>query len=154
MAYDLIFSMGILCIVALAWPACGQAVRAQQSRAHARRSADGVTRGLRWGEAPGGRRERASAGAATSPPTGVRPAAGRPRGLIIVAPDQRDLWASLRNQLAATDNVLVFFDRRQGERRSGVQTYGTDRRGADRRRPPSRETDVRSRQYVIVRPRQ
>ena len=46
MAHDIILIMAISCIVFLAWPACVQAVRYQQTRAHIRRDKFRVTREL------------------------------------------------------------------------------------------------------------
>jgi hypothetical protein len=76
----------------------------------------------------------------------------RVRGLIIVARDQPDLWASLTQHFVWNEDVQVLLDRRRRDRRQRVQTLGQERRGADRRRPPRIETDVRFRQFVIVRP--
>lgn len=84
--------------------------------------------------------------------SGAQPTWSRVRGLIIVTRDQPDLWASLTQHFVANEDVQVLLDRRQGDRRQRVQTLGRERRGAERRRPPSIETDVRFRQFVIVRP--
>ena len=78
----------------------------------------------------------------------------RVRVLIIVARHQPALWQGLTRRFAGNEDVQVLFDRRQGERRRWDRTYDMDRSGSDRRRPPSIETDVRSRQYVIARARQ
>ena len=87
----------------------------------------------------------------TSP--GAQPTRDTVRYLIIVARDQPDLWRSLKEHFAASEDVELILDRRQEERRQRVHTHEPDRRARDRRRPPSIETDVRSRQYVIVRPK-
>lgn len=75
----------------------------------------------------------------------------RVRVLIIVARHQPELWQALTCRFAGNAEVRVLFDRRQGERRPGDRTDEKNRPGPDRRRPPSLETDVRSRQYVIAR---
>ncbi len=73
--------------------------------------------------------------------------------MIIVARDQLDLWHALTQQLAAHEDVLILLDRRRRERRQSVRAYAPDRRGSDRRSMPRIEDDVRSRQYVLVRPK-
>ena len=90
----------------------------------------------------------AGSGSLNGQPTGMI------RALVIVARGQLDLWQSLTRHFAANEDVQVLLDRRLGERRQRFQPYELDRRGPDRRRPPSIENDVRSRQYVIVRPQQ
>jgi hypothetical protein len=80
--------------------------------------------------------------------------AGMVRALVIVTRGRPDLWQSLTRHFAKSEDVRVILDRRQVERRQQVQTYEPDRRRVGRRRPPSPETDVHSRQYVIVRPTQ
>jgi hypothetical protein len=85
-------------------------------------------------------------GSPKAQPTGIIQA------LVVVARDQSDLWQSLTRHFAASEDVQVLLDRRQGERRQRLQTYEQDRRGPDRRRPPSTENDVCCRQYVIARP--
>ena len=87
-------------------------------------------------------------GAPTPQPT------ARGRVLIIVARHQPALWQALTRRFAGTAAVRVLFDRRQGERRGWDRAAAGTRPGPDRRRPPSLETDVRSRQYVIARARQ
>jgi hypothetical protein len=77
---------------------------------------------------------------------------GMIRALVVVARDQPDLWQSLTQHFAANEDVQVLLNRRQGERRQQAQTYERDRRGPDRRRPPSIESDVSHRRYVIARP--
>jgi hypothetical protein len=154
MAYDLVLFMSILCVVFLGWPACGQAVRYQQHREHVRRSTFRVTREFQRRNSSEAKLEQASGWTVASTFGRVQPATDRPQGLIIVAPGLFDLQASLTDHLAATENVQVLFDRRRLERRQQVQTSEMDRRAVDRRRPPSRETDVHARQYVIVRPKQ
>ena len=74
------------------------------------------------------------------------------RGLIIVARDQPDLWRALTHEFGQNQEIRVLLDRRQGERRKANQAHAPDRRGADRRSLPRIEDDVRSRQYVLVRP--
>ena len=74
------------------------------------------------------------------------------RGLIIVARDQPDLWNALMQEFGQYQEIRVLLDRRQGERRVRNQAYAPNRRGADRRSLPRIEDDVRSRQYVLVRP--
>jgi hypothetical protein len=74
------------------------------------------------------------------------------RGLIIVARDQPDLWRALTREFGQCHEIRVLLDRRQGERRKDNRAYTPDRRGADRRNLPRIEDDVRSRQYVLVRP--
>lgn len=83
----------------------------------------------------------------------TRPTAGRNvRGLIIVSRDQPDLWQALAREFGQSQEIRVLLDRRQGERRRDNQAHTPDRRGADRRSLPRIEDDVRSRQYVLVRP--
>ena len=86
----------------------------------------------------------------TSP--GAHPIWNRIRGLIIVARNQSDIWASLTLHFVGNEDVRVLLDRRQGDRRQRLQTVERERRGADRRRAPSIEADLRLRQFVIVRP--
>jgi len=74
------------------------------------------------------------------------------RGLIIVSRDQPALWHALRHEFGNSEDIRVILDRRKGERRQGDQVYAPDRRGTDRRSLPRIEDDVRSRQYVLVRP--
>jgi hypothetical protein len=74
------------------------------------------------------------------------------RGLIIVSRDQPDLWQALTQEFGQSQEIRVLLDRRQGERRKDNQAHAPDRRGADRRSLPRIEDDVRSRQYVLVRP--
>ncbi len=81
------------------------------------------------------------------------PTGARGQSLIIVARDRLDLWQALTQQLAAEENIVILLDRRHGERRQSAQPCGPDRRRTDRRSGPNLEEDVRSRQYVIVRPK-
>jgi hypothetical protein len=74
------------------------------------------------------------------------------RGLIIVARDQPELWRALTHEFGQSQEIRVLLDRRQGERRKADQAHTPDRRGTDRRSLPRIEDDVRSRQYVLVRP--
>lgn len=74
------------------------------------------------------------------------------RGLIIVARDQPELWRALTREFGQSQEIRVLLDRRVGERRTDDQCYAPDRRGMDRRSMPRIEDDVRSRQYVLVRP--
>lgn len=78
----------------------------------------------------------------------------RVQGLIIVARDQPDLWHQLTQHFAGHNEVQVLLDRRQWERRQRMQAYGPERRMAARRRPPSIETDLRYRSFLIVPQRQ
>jgi len=82
----------------------------------------------------------------------VPPKGSMVRGLIIVARDQPDLWRTLIQEFGQSQDIRILLDRRQGERRKGNQFYAPDRRGVDRRSLPRIEDDVRSRQYVLVRP--
>jgi hypothetical protein len=82
----------------------------------------------------------------------VQPKGNVVRGLIIVARDQRDLWRTLTQEFGQSQEIRILLDRRQGERRKENQFYAPDRRGTDRRSLPRIEDDVRSRQYVLVRP--
>jgi len=82
----------------------------------------------------------------------VPPQGNMVRGMIIVARDQTDLWRTLMQEFAQSQEICILLDRRQGERRKGSQFYAPDRRGVDRRSLPRIEDDVRSRQYVLVRP--
>lgn len=83
---------------------------------------------------------------------GTRSQGSAVRGLIIVSRDQPDLWQALSREFGQSQEIRVLLDRRQGERRKDNQTHTPDRRGADRRSLPRIEDDVRSRQYVLVRP--
>ena len=80
----------------------------------------------------------------------VPPSGHRVRGLIIVARDQPDLWHHLTQHFAGHNEVRILLDRRQWERRQRVQTYGAERRKAARRRPPSIETDLRYRSFLLA----
>ncbi|MBP1778961.1 MAG: hypothetical protein H6Q86_4972 [candidate division NC10 bacterium] len=82
----------------------------------------------------------------------VQPKSNIVRGLIIVARDQPDLWRTLMREFGQSQEIRVLLDRRQGERRKEDQSYVPDRRGVERRSLPRIEDDVRSRQYVLVRP--
>lgn len=82
----------------------------------------------------------------------VQPKGNIVRGLIIVARDQPDLWRTLTREFGQSQEIRVLLDRRQGERRKDNQSYAPDRRGTDRRSLPRIEDDVRSRQYVLIRP--
>ena len=70
----------------------------------------------------------------------------RARFLIVVARDQPEVLQALTRRFAGNEEVQVFLDRRQATWRSGERTDEIERR-----RPPSIETDVNYRQYVIVR---
>ena len=79
------------------------------------------------------------------------PSMGSPvRCLFIVARDQPDLWHHLRQDFAEDEEVQVILDRRRDERRQGVQAHDPERRRAGRRRPPSVDTDLRYRSFVIL----
>jgi hypothetical protein len=82
----------------------------------------------------------------------VQPKGNFVRGLIIVARNQPDLWRTLTHEFGQSQEIRILLDRRQGERRKDNQSYVPDRRGIDRRSLPRIEDDVRSRQYVLVRP--
>ena len=82
----------------------------------------------------------------------VQPKGNFVRGLIIVARNQPDLWRTLTQEFGQSQEIRILLDRRQGERRKDNQSYVPDRRGIDRRSLPRIEDDVRSRQYVLVRP--
>jgi hypothetical protein len=82
----------------------------------------------------------------------VQPKGNIVRGLIIVARDQPELWRALTREFGQSQEIRVLLDRRLGERRKDDQSYVPDRRGMDRRSMPRIEDDVRSRQYVLVRP--
>lgn len=74
---------------------------------------------------------------------------GRVRFLIVVARDQPEVLQALTRRFERNEEVQVLLDRRRGAWRPGDRTNQIDRR-----RPPSIETDVRSRQYVIARAQQ
>ncbi len=57
----------------------------------------------------------------------------RPRWLVVVQPNQRDLYELLRQRLEGTA-VTVLLDRRQRERRRGSAGQGMERRVGERRR--------------------
>jgi hypothetical protein len=86
--------------------------------------------------------------------TGVSTAPPRtaPRGLLIVARDQRTLWQSLNAAFGDSEGVTVLLDRRQVDRRQGGQSVTSDRRRVERRSLPRIEDDLAVRQYVLVRP--
>ena len=71
---------------------------------------------------------------------------GKARFLIVVARDQPEVLQALTRRFAGNEEVRVFQDRRQG-----VWRPGGLKDEIERRRPPSIETDVNYRQYVIVR---
>ena len=85
-----------------------------------------------------------------SRPQQPQPSGNRDGGLIIVARDQPDLWHYLAEQFAKQNEVRVLQDRRQWERRQRRQTWEPERRTADRRSPPSINTDLRHRSFLIV----
>ena len=62
------------------------------------------------------------------------------RCLFIVARDQPGLWDHLRRDFAEDEEVQVILDRRRDP----------ERRRAGRRRPPSIDTDLRYRSFVIL----
>jgi len=79
------------------------------------------------------------------------PSMGSPvRCLFIVARDQPGLWDHLRRDFAEDEEVQVILDRRGDERRLSVQARDPERRQAGRRRPPSIDTDLRYRSFVIL----
>ena len=71
---------------------------------------------------------------------------GKLRFLIVVARDQPEVCQALTRHFKGNEEVQVLPDRRRGEWLSRDRTNEIDRR-----RPPSIETDVRYRQYVIAR---
>ena len=71
---------------------------------------------------------------------------GKARFLIVVARDQPEVLQALTRRFVGNEEVQVFLDRRQVAWRPGNRTNEIERR-----RPPSIETDVNYRQYVIVR---
>jgi hypothetical protein len=75
------------------------------------------------------------------------------RSLVIVAREQRELWAALAHEFKSIEEIQVVLDRRKGERRKMVQPVSQDRRAGERRTVPRLEDDLRARQYVLVRPR-
>jgi hypothetical protein len=85
-------------------------------------------------------------------PLEVEPARETVRGLIIVSRNQPELWHALIREFGRSEEIRVILDRRHGERRKADQLHAPDRRGTDRRNLPRLEDDVRSRQYVLVRP--
>ena len=74
------------------------------------------------------------------------------RSLIIVAREQWNLWRSLAQEFEHVDCVQILLDRRHGERRTPWGPVPYDRRARERRSLPRIEDDLRSRQYVLVRP--
>ena len=80
----------------------------------------------------------------------AQPTGDTVRYLIIVARHRPDLWHALMRQFAGERRVQVLRDRRRLERRQRVQTREPDRRGRDRRRPPSLDTDLPHRSFLIV----
>ena len=72
------------------------------------------------------------------------------RCLFIVARDQPHLRDQLRRDFAGDEEVQVVLDRRRDERRHGVQAHDPERRRAGRRRPPSIDTDLRYRSFLIL----
>ena len=89
-----------------------------------------------------------------SRPQQPQPSGNRDGGLIIVARDQPDLWRSLAEQFAGRNEVRVLQDRRQWGRQQRLQTWEPERRRADRRCPPSINTDLHHRSFLIVPQRQ
>jgi hypothetical protein len=75
----------------------------------------------------------------------------RVRVLIVVARHQPELWQALKRRFTENEDVQVLLDRRRGERGVWDRTNEMNQRGSDRRRPPSIETDILYRQYVIAR---
>lgn len=74
------------------------------------------------------------------------------RVLVIVSRDQPDLWWYLAKDFSRFKGVEVILDRRQGVWCQRVQLRDLQERGADRRTPSNRETDLRSRAFMIVHP--
>lgn len=82
----------------------------------------------------------------------AQPAGKTVRGLIIVARNQPDLWETLAREFGHGEEIRVLLDRRHGERRKEDRLHAPDRRSAERRNLLHIEDDLRSRQYVLVRP--
>lgn len=62
-----------------------------------------------------------------------------PITLIIVSPDQAELYEHLKGQLASSPDVQVFFDRRRTGRRRRAEPSEVERRQGERRQPPRLE---------------
>ncbi len=86
-----------------------------------------------------------SVGSAGGPDLGVR-------ALIIVARDRKDIWEHFTRLFATDRDVEVRYDRRFGDRRSARHPISAERRRQNRRHP-TRDTDLRTRHYLIVRKR-
>ncbi len=74
------------------------------------------------------------------------------RALIIIARHRTDIWNHFTRLFADDADVEVRYDRRFGDRRSALHPISTERRRTDRR-DHTRDTDLRTRQYLIVRKR-
>lgn len=75
------------------------------------------------------------------------------RRLIVVTRNQESLCDYLRQQFFEDKDVEVLLDRRCGQRRRSVQVRERERRRADRRQEPSREADLRTQGFVVIRPK-
>jgi hypothetical protein len=77
----------------------------------------------------------------------------RTQPLIVVARDESTLCHYyLTRHFAEFRRVQVFLDRRRVERRQRSQPHHPDRRRVERRWPLTRETDLRSRPFILVLP--
>jgi hypothetical protein len=72
--------------------------------------------------------------------------------LLIVARDHRELYHALQQAFGEHQEVAVILDRRCENRRRRGLAVSADRRRMERRGLPHIEDDLRSRQYVLVRP--
>ena len=74
----------------------------------------------------------------------------RPRYLVIVSREERDLWRHVAQYTRDLQGVQVLLDRRQRDRRQRGQPVALERRRRDRRRPPTPEGDLRRHPFLLV----
>ncbi len=74
-----------------------------------------------------------------------------PRMLLIVGRDHPELYRAFRRAFAGEAVVRVLYDRRQQDRRVDDLPVPVDRR-ADRRNPLNSASNLRHRDYILVRP--
>jgi hypothetical protein len=73
-----------------------------------------------------------------------------PRHLFIVARDELDLYAYLKEQFGPDSEVDVILDRRRAERRAGSRAVPNDRRRRDRRTRADVQAELRLQSHVFV----
>jgi hypothetical protein len=72
------------------------------------------------------------------------------RTVYIVARDNPELYAYLRDRFAADGEVEVILDRRVGQRRQRNVSHPEDRRRGDRRSRPHVDNELQIRSHAII----